>query len=103
MRLFTIAAMAVSAAAFGLGTARPVQSAQPAKLSGPYLHDNLAVYFIHGPSAAGPVPLTLAEALAKGGVQVRETGSVQIAISGLVDTGGIFNVIANAGNRPKNP
>ena len=76
MRLFTIAAMAVSAAAFGLGTARPVQSAQPAKLSGPYLHDNLAVYFIHGPSAAGPVPLTLAEALAKGGVQVRETGSV---------------------------
>ena len=75
MRLFTLAAMAVSAAAFGLGSAQPARS-QTAKVSGPFVHDNLAVYFIHGESAAGPVPLTLSEALAKGSVQVRETGSV---------------------------
>jgi hypothetical protein len=40
------------------------------------VHENLAIFFIHGPSAAGPVPLTLSEALAKGGAQVIETGRV---------------------------
>ena len=76
MRLFTLAAMTVSAAAFGLGIAQPAGAAAQPKLSGPYVHDNLAVYFIHGPSAEGAVPLTLAEALAKGRVKVIETGSV---------------------------
>ena len=76
MRFFTLAAMAVSAAAFGLGSAQPARSLAQPKLSGPYLHDNLAVYFIHGQSAGGPVPLTLVEALAKGTVKLRETGSV---------------------------
>ena len=46
------------------------------RVSGPHVHDNLAVYFVHGTSAAGPVPLTLQEALAKGSVQVIETGQV---------------------------
>ena len=46
------------------------------RLSGPHVHQNLAVYFIHGASAAGAVPLTLDEALAKGRVQVIETGQV---------------------------
>ncbi len=77
MRLFTLAAMAVSAATFGLGTAtRPVLASNPPKLSGPFIHDNLTVYFIHGDSALGTVPLTLAEALTKGSVKVVETGSV---------------------------
>ena len=76
MRLFTLAAMAVSAAAFGLGATAPSRAATQAKLSGPYQHENLAVYFIHGSSADGPVPLTLSEALVRGQVQVRETGSV---------------------------
>ena len=77
MRLFTLAAMAVSAAAFGVGAAATrAKAASPPNLSGPFVHDNLSVYFIHGPSAAGPVPLTLAEALARGTVHVRETGSV---------------------------
>ena len=76
MRAFTLAAIAVSAAAFGLGAARPAIATGVTKLSGPYVHDNLAVYFIHGPSTSGAVPLTLAEALAKGAVKVRETGSV---------------------------
>ena len=39
-------------------------------------HANLAVYFVHGVSAGGAVPLTLQEALAKGSVQVIETGRV---------------------------
>ena len=77
MRQFTLAAMAVTAAAFGLGTdARPVQASTPLKLSGPFAHDNLTVYFIHAESAPGAVPLTLAEALTKGRVKVVETGSV---------------------------
>ncbi len=77
MRFFTLAAMAVSAAAFGLGTAAgPALASSPAKLSGPFIHDNLTVYFIHGTSTPGPVPLTLTEALTKGAVKVIETGSV---------------------------
>ena len=77
MRAYTLAAMTVAAAAFGSGSATaPARAAQPAQLSGPFVHDNLAVYFIHGESRAGAVPLTLAEALAGSSVKVRETGSV---------------------------
>ena len=46
------------------------------RISGPHVHENLAIYFVHGTSAGGPVPLTLQEALAKGSVQVIETGRV---------------------------
>jgi len=46
------------------------------RISGPHVHENLAVYFIHGTSAPGPVPLTLQEALDKGSVRVIETGEV---------------------------
>ena len=48
----------------------------PPRVSGPTVHENLAVYFIHGRSQDGPVPLTLEEALRKGSVQVRETSNV---------------------------
>lgn len=87
MRLFTLAAMAVSAAAFGMGAAQPTK-ASTHKISGPFVHDNLAVYFIHGESAGGPVPLTLAEAIEKSSVLVHETGSVnnlEIENSGTAD------------------
>ncbi len=40
------------------------------------VHDNLAIYLVRGKSAAGPVPLTLDEALAKSAVKVHETGNV---------------------------
>ena len=40
------------------------------------MHENLAVYFIHGASAKGPVPLTLDEALGNGSVKIVETGEV---------------------------
>ena len=46
------------------------------RVTGPVVHENLAIYLVHGKSAAGPVPLTLEEALAKGTVKVHETGSV---------------------------
>lgn len=46
------------------------------QVSGPIVHDNLAIYLVHGSGGGGGVPLTLQEALAKGAVKVRETGSV---------------------------
>jgi len=46
------------------------------RISGPVVHENLAIYLVHGPSAPGPVPLTLQEALANGSVRVNETGNV---------------------------
>jgi len=69
---------AASLAVLGIAIAAPRSaSADPAPvISGPQVHENFAVYFIHGPSAPGPVPLTLQEALAKGSVRVLETGEV---------------------------
>ena len=55
---------------------RAAHAAANVQISGPHVHDNLAVYFVHGASASGPVPLTLDEALTKGSVQVIETGEV---------------------------
>ena len=46
------------------------------QVSSPIVHDNLAIYLVHGSGGGGGVPLTLQEALAKGAVKVRETGSV---------------------------
>ncbi len=40
------------------------------RISGPVVHDNLAVYFVRGPSSSGRVPLTLQEAMANGFVKV---------------------------------
>jgi hypothetical protein len=76
MRILTCAPFLVAAiAALGV-TARPAGAGQNMKISGPHAYENLAVYFVHGESAGGPVPLTLQEALAKGSVQVVETGRV---------------------------
>jgi len=46
------------------------------RISGPFAHENLAIYLVHGASTAGPTPLTLQEALEKNLVRVHETGSV---------------------------
>jgi len=67
-----LAAAAACLAAVGVATAEP----EPYRISGPVVHENLAIYFVHGPSVNGPVPLTLQEALANGSAQVRETGNV---------------------------
>jgi len=45
-------------------------------VSGPIVHDNLAIYLVHAPAAGSAVPLTLQEALTRTAVRVRETGSV---------------------------
>jgi hypothetical protein len=76
MRLMTILrsvvfAVPLSASSGWADTPRPAPT--PAD---PVVHENLAVYFLHGPSQAGPVPLSLAEALASGGVTVHETKRV---------------------------
>lgn len=74
--------LAVSVASFALAwpfTARA--AADDTRITGPYTHDNLTLFFVHGKSADGPVPLTLEEALDHGSVIVHETGSVgQLAI-----------------------
>ncbi len=64
------------AGALMLTHAANVRADDGPRISGPFTHQNLAVYFVHGTSAQGPVPLTLEEALGKGTVEVVETGSV---------------------------
>lgn len=82
MRLLSLLSFAgLASAAFSLAAgqlATPAAADTPAakRISGPHVHDNLAIYFVHGPSSPGPVPLTLAEALENASVVVRETGTV---------------------------
>ena len=53
-----------------------LSAADGTRVTGPLVHANLAIYFVHGTAAGGTVPLTLQDGLAKGQVKVRETGSV---------------------------
>ena len=73
-----ISAAPLAAATFAaIGACGGAALADPSpRISGPHVHENLAIYFVHGQGAAGPVPLTLQEGLAKGNVQVVETGRV---------------------------
>jgi hypothetical protein len=65
------------------------------RLSGPVVHGNLAVYFVHGKSVPGKVPLTLEEAMAKGTVKARETSNVnQLEIENL----GLEEVFVQSGD-----
>src|SRR5688572_28136154 len=75
-REFLTAAAVIGSAAPIFGLPGLVHATQVPRISGPYTHENLSLYFTHGPSAPGPVPLTLQEALAKNQVLVRETGDV---------------------------
>jgi hypothetical protein len=75
-REFLTTAAALGATAPILIAPRFVFATQVPRVSGPFAHGNLALYFMHGPSAPGPVPLTLQEALAKKQVLVHETGDV---------------------------
>jgi hypothetical protein len=75
MRFWSVAPFtAIACAALGGAGAAFADASQ--RVTGPHVHENLAIYFIHGTSADGPVPLTLTEAVAKGRVQVLETGQV---------------------------
>ena len=76
MRYMSVAPLAAAAFAAIGASGGPAFADPNLRVSGPHAHENLAVYFVHGASAGGPVPLTLQEALAKGSVQVIETGRV---------------------------
>lgn len=87
--------------AAALGTAAPIlgwpglaAATQVPRINGPHVHANLALYFAQGPSAPGPVPLTLQEALAKNQVLVHETGDVNRLI---VENRGSEEVFIQAG------
>jgi hypothetical protein len=85
-RLFSRAAAMVCAAILFSGVINLNIAYAGQKLSGPFTHENLSVYFIHGESAKGPVPLTLDEALARGKARLLETGNVQaLSIENLGD------------------
>jgi hypothetical protein len=66
------ASSSVALLAAGVSDAR----ADDYRVSGPFTHENLSIYLVHGKSAPGRVPLTLEEALAKRVVRVYETGNV---------------------------
>jgi ARG and Rhodanese-Phosphatase-superfamily-associated Protein domain len=76
MQIVSLAAVALAVFSFAAAAPRSAFADTKTRISGPNTHENLAVYFIHGASAQGPVPLTLQEALDKGSVRVLETGSV---------------------------
>ena len=76
MREWTFAPLFTATfAALGLSGGVAFADTAP-RVSEPKVHDNLAIYLVHGPSAPGPVPLTLQEAIVSGHVLVNETGNV---------------------------
>ena len=87
MRQYLLAAVSVSPLLlFSLTGAGSAQAPQPNRVSEALVHENLAIYFIHGQSAPGKVPLTLEEAMAGGTVRVRETSNVnELEIENLGD------------------
>lgn len=79
----------------GLALTNATRADTPQKISGPHTYENLSIYFIHGKSADGPVPLTLDEALAKGFVEVHETDTVSQLI---IENKGRDEVFVHAGD-----
>ena len=69
MRLMVACAAAVAACGM-------MADAAELRLSGPYTHDNLSIYLVHGPDRVQTRYLTLSEALMQHNVVVYETGSV---------------------------
>lgn len=77
MRIAIVAQMvATTLAALPLLAAWHARAETP-RVAAPVTHENVAIYLLKGRSAEGPVPLTLAEALEKGFIDVYETGNVQ--------------------------
>ena len=78
-RFSTVAVLAASVIAMGWTAQTIAASANEGyRLTGPYTHNNLAIYLIHREgSDKGPVPLTLGEAMEQGLVKVTETGDIE--------------------------
>ena len=74
-----VVVLAASIIAVGWAAREAAVSANESyRLTGPYEHDNLAIYLIHREgSDSESVPLTLQEALERGVVKVIETGDVE--------------------------
>ena len=87
MRRASILCLAIACLAFvAFGLPANTLASGEYRISGPFAHDNLAIYFVHGPSQLGPIPLTLQEAMAKGAARIHETGSVnQLELENLSD------------------
>jgi ARG/rhodanese/phosphatase superfamily protein len=76
MQVYALAAVSLATFSIAFGASRTAVADPAPVITGPHVHENMAVYFVHGDSAPGPVPLTLKEALDKGSVRVVETGTV---------------------------
>ncbi len=76
MRILVSTVLVTTAAVIAAAFPVRARADQAPKISGPFTYENLSIYFVHGESAPGPVPLTLQEAMAKGNVRVVETGTV---------------------------
>ena len=80
----------ISCAALSIGFialgAPASEAASGYRVSGPFTHENLSLYFVHGEADKGPAPLTLAEALEKHRIRVDETSKVnELALENLGD------------------
>jgi hypothetical protein len=85
------------ALAAGLLTAAAVPFAAQAATftaSGPFTHENLAIYFIHSERSSVEAPLTLHEALKDGVVRIYESGNVNEV---LIENTGDADVFVQAG------
>ncbi len=76
MRILVLAAFAATAGLIAAAYPGRARADAGPRISGPFTHENLSIYFIHGEGAQGPIPLTLQEALDRGTVHVLETGAV---------------------------
>src|SRR5260370_41080202 len=76
MTLLTGSVLALAAAAACLPLAAQTQRSGGYRISGPFTHDNLSVFLIHGPNRSAKNLLTLEEAIAQHKVIVYETRNV---------------------------
>jgi hypothetical protein len=68
--------MTLRVAALAALTIATVASSAELRITGPYTHDSLSIYLVHGPDRARASYLTLSEALEQKKVVVHETGNV---------------------------
>lgn len=78
-RVWVVVVLAASVITMGWPVQEATVSASDSyQLTGPYKHNNLAIYLIHREGRdSGPVPLTLGQAMEQGVVKVIETGDVE--------------------------
>lgn len=76
MKIFALAqVLAASIAAIPMIAALAARAEVP-RVDPPITHEGVSIYLLKGRSEPGPIPLTLAEALEKGAIEVHETGNV---------------------------